>query len=70
MVLFQWKSSDYIYRMQLPSKQKWRAKMESYYTGEFLCLEDNAASEKTLFLKRSRDLSATGSCKIGSLLLV
>ena len=40
--------------------------MKSYYAGEFL----SAARDKTLFLKRSKDLSATGSCKIWSLLLV
>ena len=43
--------------------------MESCYTGESLCLEDNAASDITLFLKRSRDLSAIWSCSTGSLLV-
>ena len=39
------------------------ATMMSYYAGESL----SAARDKTLFLKRSKDLSATGSCKTWSL---
>ena len=44
--------------------------MESCYKGESLCFEDNAASDITLFLKRSRDLSAIWSCRTGSLIVV